>query len=166
MRRRTRADIIEDQARNHIERFVLDRGHRAGRKRPEYGYHLRITTFDEEGYEENSSVLVWLKAKEEFDDSPKKGFVSIDINMKYYNLWIDELDPVFVILYDARKRRAYWVYLQAYFKEHPSRRPKESARKFALRVPLANQFCEDTVDYMRGRKAAVLAQYWAERDHS
>ena len=163
LRRRTRADVIVAQARNHIEKFVIDRGHGVGRQNPEYGYHLRITTFDEEGYEENGSILVWLKGSDNLDDLPGKGFYSIKINIKYYNLWIEEGAPVFVILYDARIRKAYWVYLQAYFNEYPSRRPKKNAERFTLRVSCANLLTEDTIDYMRDRKAAILAWYATQK---
>jgi Domain of unknown function (DUF4365) len=161
-RRRTRADVIVAQARNHIEKFVIDKGHGVDRRRPEYGYHLRITTFDEAGYEENGSILAWLKGSDNLVDLSGKGFFAIKINIKYYNVWIKELDPVFVILYDARNGKAYRVYLRAYFNEHPTRRPTENAERFTLRVSRANLLTGDTIDYMRDRKAAILAR-WATK---
>ena len=57
-----------------------------------------------------------------------------------------------------RLRRAYWVYVQAYFAADPAEAEDRVPRLSPSAFPVANEFTEDTVDYMRARKAAILAQ--------
>ena len=64
--------------------------------------------------------------------------------------------PVFLILYDAEKARAYWLYVQAYFSSEKTRKPKDDARTIAIRVPVKNRVTKRTVAYMRKKKAALL----------
>jgi hypothetical protein len=64
--------------------------------------------------------------------------------------------PVFLVLYDARKVRAYWVYVQAYFSSDEVRKPRANAKTVAIRVPVKNRFNRRTVEYMRKKKAALL----------
>jgi hypothetical protein len=73
-------------------------------------------------------------------------------------MWISEVMPVLLILYDAQERRAYWLDVQRYLAEAPRRRPKRGAKTVRVRIPVANEFTEQTVDYMRAMKAKFLAE--------
>jgi hypothetical protein len=66
--------------------------------------------------------------------------------------------PVFLILYDAMNEKAYWQYVQAYFEGNPALRPKKGAATITVRLPVTNDFNEDTVEYVPARKDAVLNQ--------
>ena len=66
--------------------------------------------------------------------------------------------PVFLILYDAKEARAYWLYVQEYLSSGSGRRPAKKAKSMTFRVPVINEFSAGTVDYMRGRKTAILQQ--------
>ena len=59
---RTRQEIIEDLALNHVERQILLSGNVLRRDMKEdYGYDSVIDTFDEQGQPDNLSFMVQLK---------------------------------------------------------------------------------------------------------
>jgi uncharacterized protein YdaL len=64
--------------------------------------------------------------------------------------------PVFLLVYDANKIQAYWLYVQAYFKSYKVKKPKKNTGSITVRVPVQNVLTEQTVDYMRQKKAEVL----------
>lgn len=156
--RRTREHVIASQSCNYIEKFIIDKGHVAERQKEDYGYDLIVKTFDESGYEESGEIVIQLKASDNLVRLRHGDFVSLSIGVKHYELWISEPMPVFLILYDALERNAYWLYVQEYFTSDKHRRPGKRSKTLAIRIPLANTFVEDTVDYMRARKTAILAQ--------
>src|SRR4051812_40175764 len=114
-KKRTRAHVIADLSVNHVERFILDAGHTVQRMEKDYGYDLLLTTFDEQGYVEPYFVPMQLKAAESLL-AIGSDYV-FDLDYRDVNLWIREREPVILILYDATRRRAYWVCVQRYFEE-------------------------------------------------
>src|SRR6266478_1715996 len=114
-KRRTRAHVIADQSLNHVERFIIDEGHTAQRLGSDYGCDLVLFTYDEEGYIEPDSVFLQLKAMETL---PAVGSDYVfDLDIRDYNLWILDRMPVILTLFDASRRRAYWLCVQSYFRE-------------------------------------------------
>ncbi len=158
MPRRTRQHVIAAMGFIHVLKTFIDKGHTGDRASEDYGYDLIATTYDEDGYLEDGDVLFQIKATDRLDKFRRKDSITYEIDIVHYNLWIRARMPVFLILYDAQERRAYWLYVQAYFAENPRRRPKGGVKSVTVRIPLANELTEDAVDYMRGRKAAILAQ--------
>jgi hypothetical protein len=43
--------------------------------------------------------------------------------------------PVILILFDAARRRAYWLPIKEYFREDPARQPRKGARTVRVHVP-------------------------------
>ena len=41
---------------------------------------------------------------------------AFDLDMRDYDLWKDEPNPAFLSLYEAATCRAYWLFVQLYFK--------------------------------------------------
>ncbi len=155
---RTREHVIAAMGFIHVLKAFIDKGHIGDRPRDDYGYDLIATTFDENGYQEDGEIRVQIKATDKLERSRGRGFLACEIERKHYNLWMNTDMPVFLILYDAQERRAYWLYLQAYFVEDSRRRPKAGIKTVTVRIPMTHEFTEDTVDYMRAKKAAILAQ--------
>ncbi|HEX5273248.1 MAG TPA: DUF4365 domain-containing protein [Gemmataceae bacterium] len=132
-KRRTRQHVIADQSVNHVERFIIDEGHIAQRWGSDYGYDLTLITFDEDGYIEPASVYFQLKAS---DSLRAVGTCYVfDLNIRDYNLWMMDEMPVILVLFDAPRRRAYWLAVQQYFQEDAGRQPKSGAKTVRLRVP-------------------------------
>jgi hypothetical protein len=59
--------------------------------------------------------------------------------MRDYDLWKDEPNPVFLILYEAATRRAYWLFVQPYFKAPGAPKPRVNAKTVRIEVPKVNK---------------------------
>src|SRR5438445_10924315 len=114
-KRRTRQHVIADQSVNHVERFIIDAGHTAQRIEKDYGYDLLLFTCDEQGYAEPGLICLQLKASESLQAVGSDYLFDVDV--RDYNLWMLEEMPVVLVLFDASRRRAYWLAIQPYFSE-------------------------------------------------
>lgn len=161
-KKRTRKHIIASQSLNHVEKFVYDKGHSAERVESDYGYDLIVSTYDDDGYVEAGFILLQLKATDVVDTTRYAPYIRFTISTKDHRLWMEEGYPVFLIVYDATNRKAYWLYLQKYFQDDESRGPKAGATTVTVRIPAANELSEATIDYMRARKAAFMARFAKE----
>ena len=84
-------------------------------------------------YVEPAVAFLQLKASEALARSGSHYVYDLDI--RDYNLWMLEEMPVILILFDASRRRAYWLPVQRYFGEEVARRPKKGAK--SIRVGLS-----------------------------
>ncbi len=163
--RRTREHVIASQSYNYVEKFFLDKGHTVRRDTEDYGIDLVVTTFDEREYAERGDIRIQVKASDGLKFSGDGTFISFAVDVKHYELWTKELMPVFLVLYDARARRAFWLYAQEHFGAGPARKPKRGAMSVTVRVPVANELTEGTVDYARQRKELILRQMEGRIQH-
>ena len=69
-----------------------------------------VSTYDNEGYVEAGFILLQLKATDSIRKIENNTYVSFTISIKDYRLWTAEGYPVFLIVYDAIDRNAYWLY--------------------------------------------------------
>jgi hypothetical protein len=165
--RRTREHIIASQSHNYVEKFFIDKGHTVDRP-TDYGVDVLVNTFDGEGYAESGDIRLQLKASDTFKYSSDGSYISFTIEVRHYRHWMKEPMPVFLILYDAKKIKAFWLYIQEYFGSGAGKKPNKKAKKaksITVRVPVMNEFTEQTVDYMRARKAAILRQIEGQVQH-
>ncbi len=125
-KQRTRQHVIADLSAHHVEGYILEEGHTAQRLSSEYSYDLLLRTFDEQGYPEAGLVYIQLKATESLQ-AIGSAYV-FDVDIRDYHLWIREELPVILILFDATRRKAYWLDVQRYFQEDPARRPDRGAK--------------------------------------
>jgi hypothetical protein len=162
-KRRTRQHVIADQSVNHVERLILDEGYSAERPRGDYGYDLVLFTYDEQGYAEEGAVFIQIKATERLDASDAFPF---DVDVRDYDRWTAELMPVILVLFDASRKRAYWLYVQRYFDEDVSRRPKGTAKTIRVRIPSRQFLGRAAVRRMRAHKQEALAKFKGAMDHA
>jgi hypothetical protein len=148
--RRTREHVIASQSHNYVEKFFIDKGHTVDRPSEDYGIDLSVNTFDDDGYPEGGRILLQLKASDRLRFSKDGSYVSFKVEVKHYEYWMKQTMPVFLILYDAKDSKAYWLYVQTYFSK--GKKPAKTSGTIAVRVPKANEFTESAVDYMRDRK--------------
>jgi hypothetical protein len=163
-KKRTRQHVIAAQSVNYVERFIIDEGHTAERLVNDYGYDLVLYTYDKEGYAEEGSIYLQLKASEKLIESGDN-FV-FDLDLRDLARWIREPMPVILILFDAFKRRAHWVYVQRYFAESSSRKPKQVAKTIRVRVPKRQVVSRKAIKTMRAFKQGVLEQFEGAIDHA
>ncbi len=149
-KQRTRQHVIADQSVNHVERFIIDEGHTAQRLEKDYGYDLLLFTFDEQGYAEPGLVRLQLKASASLR-SVRSSYV-FDLDIRDYNLWMVEEFPVFLVLFDASRRRAWWLDVQQYFRENAGRRPKKGAKSVRVRIPIRQVVNRRAIAKMRDLK--------------
>lgn len=155
-KKRTQQHVIEAQSVNHVERFIIDEGHTAERTKSDYGYDLVLFTYDEEGYTEEGSIYIQIKACQKLNTSGDD-FV-FDVDVRDYALWTAEPMPVILILFDASENRGYWLYLQRYFAEDASRKPRRNAKTVRVRIPKRQVVSRKAIRKMRACKQDVLAQ--------
>jgi len=111
-KRRTREHVLASLSVNHVEGIIYERGYTAERIQNDYGYDLAVTTFDQDGYLEPGSILLQLKATDTIDLVANGTQVSFAVAMADYRAWVAEAYPVFLIVFDATARIAYWIYIQ------------------------------------------------------
>jgi hypothetical protein len=132
-KQRTREHVIADLSVHHVEGFILAAGHTAQRLSSDYGYDVVMFTYDEQGYVEPGLVSFQLKGAETLQ-AVGSDYV-FDLDVRDYNLWMSEKMPVILILFDASRRRAYWVHIQSCFGEDAVRLPKTGAKTVRAHVP-------------------------------
>jgi hypothetical protein len=164
-KRRTREHVIADQAINHVERFVYDAGFTVERYRHDYGYDLTMTTFDPDGYAEPDRVLFQVKATNSLKVLAKKRCFKFRIGMADLNNWLDEPMPVFLIVYDATRRTAYWLYVQNYFQQQPKFLAKKHRNSITVQIPARNRVTRRFIEFARICKDNILSQTVRYADH-
>jgi hypothetical protein len=132
-KQRTRQHVIADLSVHHVEGFILEGGHTAQRLGSDYGYDLIVRTFDGRGYIEPGAIYFQFKAMETLAESGQDYVYDVDI--RDYNLWTREEPPVILILFDATRKRAFWLPIQRYFREDVSRQPLKGTKTVRVRVP-------------------------------
>ena len=146
-KRRTRKHVIADLSVPHVEGFILAEGQTAQVVARDYGYDLILFTFDEEGYAEPGFLFVQLKAAETLTEVGSE--YVFDLDVRDYHLWMLEESPVILVLYDASRRRAYWLHAQRYFQDDTARRPKKGAKTVRVRVPKRQAVTRKAIAAMR-----------------
>jgi hypothetical protein len=156
--------VIAAQSINYVERFIIEEGHTAERLASDYGYDLVLYTYDEDGFAEEGAVYLQLKASEKLKASG--GGFAFDVDLRDYTRWIREPMPVILILFDASKRKAHWVYVQRYFAENESRKPRQGAQTIRIGVPKRQVVSRRAIKTMRAYKQEVLDQLEGAIDHA
>lgn len=84
--------------------------------------------------------------------------------MRDYNLWMGELVPVFLVMYDATARVGYWLYVQQHFAD-ARRRPKPGRKSVRVAIPRANVVGEALIRHARACKLLIQAQLSGKARH-
>ncbi len=155
-KQRTRQHVIADLSINHVERIILEAGHTAQRVTPDYGYDLILFTYDELGFAEPGFVYMQVKASETLE-TVGVDYV-LDLDIRDYNLWRSEEVPVILILFAASRRRAYWLWVQNYFRKGAIRQPKKGAKSVRVCVPQRQPVTRKAVAFWRNLKQQTLQQ--------
>ena len=163
-KRRTREHVLADLSVNYLERFILEEGHVVQRTGSDYGYDLVMLTHDADGYAEPGLVYFQLKAMETLDESASDYVYDVDV--RDYNLWIRELMPVILVLYDASRRRAYWLHVQEYFGRRSSRTPKAGAKSVRARVSRRQAIGRRAVMRLRALKRPLFVLGLEEEENA
>ena len=144
-KRRTREHVIADLSVNHVERFVLRCGWTAERSRHDYGIDLFMETYTADGEVENGRILFQLKATDSLRKSADGTVLPVRLEWRDLLFWLNEPLPVLLILYDARGDRAYWLYVQEYFRGQQWPERAGQATRVTVHVPVSQVLDEAAI---------------------
>ena len=152
--------------RNHVERFILLRGHAPDEPKPDYGYDIVITTFDykgaadfKSGEVENGSVYVQLKSTDHLRLGKKDpSTISFSVERRHVVHWKDEVWPVILIVYSVAHDRAYWLHVQPHLKSQGFQMPSKDQKSITVHLSTSNVVDEAAIDTFRRYKADVISK--------
>jgi hypothetical protein len=137
-KRRTREHVIADLSVNHVERLVLRCGWTVERSRHDYGIDLYMQTYNAGGEVENGWVRFQLKATDSVKRSADGTVIPLRLEWRDLLFWLNEGEPVILILYSAQEDRAYWLYVQEYFRRIQWAKRATATTTVTVNVPTAN----------------------------
>jgi Domain of unknown function (DUF4365) len=137
-KRRTREHIIADLSVNHLERQALLCGYLVERMVYDYGIDLELFTFTRKGEPEAGKILLQLKATDGLRIRPKQTIIPFRITRADLVHWLAQPMPVMLIVYDARKTIAYWLYIQSYFRKCTDFNLFTAGKTITVKIPIVN----------------------------
>lgn len=144
-KRRTREHVIADLSVHHVEGFVLRCGWTVERTRFDYGIDLDMITYSPGGEVENGSVSFQLKATDSLRRSADGKVIPVRLEWRDLLFWLNELQPVILVLYEAREDKAYWLYVQEYLRREPLGKRSGPTTTVTVHVPAGNVVDEPTI---------------------
>jgi hypothetical protein len=144
-KRRTREHVIADLSVNHVERFILRCGWTVERKRYDYGLDLIMDTYNVNCGVENGRIAFQLKATDTLMRLADGESISVRLEWRDLLFWLNELNPIILVLYDAQKDRAYWLYVQKYFRRRRWAKRAGKATTVTVHVPTTNVLDESAI---------------------
>lgn len=155
-KRRTRGHVIADLGVNHVERQVLLAGHVMQPIVRDYGIDLSVFTFGDAGVAESGQFLVQVKSTDSPDRDESSMTIRFWVERAHLLRWLDEADPVVLVVYDAAQDVAYWLHVQEYLPNRPRSRISEFSTTLTLRIPIAQLLTPEAVDIIRARKNRLV----------
>jgi Domain of unknown function (DUF4365) len=137
-KRRTREHIIADLSVNYVEKCVLLCGWTIQRMTHDYGIDLLMTTFNRSGEIETGEVRFQLKATDSLETVSRRNAIAIRVEWRDVIYWLNERMPVILVVYDAKKDRAWWLNVQANVREESIRKRRATPIRLTLHLPLGN----------------------------
>jgi hypothetical protein len=138
LKRRTREHVIADLSANHVERHALQCGYSVEAVRHDYGIDLFVFTYDRDGAIEPGLLLLQLKATDKLRRVAKRTSIAVRLERRDLVGWLRQLQPVILVVYDARREVAYWLHVQDHFRDGP-RVPRDRLDGTrTVRIPTAN----------------------------
>jgi Domain of unknown function (DUF4365) len=137
-KRRTREHVIADLSVHHVEGHVLRCGWVVERMAHDYGIDLELHTFDRSGQVQAGEILLQLKATDRLRVRPGATTIPFRVDRSDVIRWLAEPFPVILIVYDARKDVAYWLYVQSYFRRLTGFSLFTAGQTVTIQIPIAN----------------------------
>jgi hypothetical protein len=157
-KRRTREHILADLSVHHVEGHVLRCGWVVERIVHDYGIDLELHTFDRSGQVQAVEILLQLKATERLRLRVGATSFSFRIDRSDLVLWLSEVCPVILIIYEGRRDIAYWLYVQSYFRRLKGFNLFTVGQTVTVHVPTANLLTRAAVRKFARFRDAVVAQ--------
>ena len=157
-KRRTREHILADLSVHHVEGHVLRCGWVVERIVHDYGIDLELHTFTRRGEVQEGEVLLQVKARKRLHLRAGETSLAFRVERSDVIRWLAELFPVILIVYDARKDIAYWLYVQSYFHRLKGFNLFRAGETITVHIPLVNVVTPATVRKFARFRDLVVAQ--------
>jgi hypothetical protein len=141
-----------------VERQALLCGYSVERRWHDYGIDLVITTYNQRGDVENGEILVQLKATDHLKRVSRGQMVACRIERADLRAWLHEPMPVILVVYDAAKDKAFWLYVQQHFQQQPRFNPLRGSADLTVRIPHGNVVNSAAVQHFARCRDLLLAQ--------
>ena len=138
-KRRTREHVIADLSVCFVEWQALRCGYTVECIYRDYGIDLELNTYNSTGEREPGSVLFQVKPTDGLLVRDGAATFSFRIRRADLLLWRKEKSPVILIVYDAKKTRAYWCYVQQYFQTLKEFNIFAAGETITIHIPVANR---------------------------
>jgi hypothetical protein len=161
-KRRPRQHVIGEMGVNFLERQVLRRGHQLRRvPEPEYGTDALMLHFSPEtGEIENGWIEFQVKATDEPNFVDRGRSVACTVELAHVRYWLWEVaHPFILVLYDARKHRAFWIDIEAYLENEKI----EDQQTLTVHIPTRNNLTIKAIDRFREMSLARQQQIMQRR---
>lgn len=157
-KRRERSHVIADLSVNHVERQILRCWHSVERIEHDYGIDLLMFTYGESREIENGYVAFQLKATDELKVLARKQVIAYRVSMADLKYWMFEPMPVILVVYDAKRNRAFWIYVQHYLEQNPPDEAIDPQDSWTVHIPLAQRLNRYAIEKFRRFRSQVLSQ--------
>ena len=104
----------------------------------DYGIDLQLFTFNGAGEYQEGDVLLQLKASDRLRVRKGRKTIALRIDRRDLVCWLRQMMLVILILYDAQRDVAFWVYVQSYFHRLEGFNIFAAGQTITLRFPVAN----------------------------
>jgi hypothetical protein len=150
--------VLDDLSANYVEKQALMCSFSAQRVQRDYGIDLLVETFNRRGEVQAGWLLFQLKATDRIKLVDGGAAVSCRIERAHLRHWLNEWDPVILVLYDARDDLAYWLFVQRHFEGLAGFDLSRCAERLSMRIPRTN-----VLDHGAMRELARLKEDGRER---
>jgi Domain of unknown function (DUF4365) len=157
-KKRTREHIIADLSENHFEKFAILKGFSVERTAHDYGYDLVLFTYDSSGEIENGYVSVQLKATDNLEFIHSGTIISFTVDKRDLDLWLNEFNPVILVIYDAENFKGYWLYIQAYFQNLQNFTLASVNKTLNVHIPIVNKINKSSMKKFAEQKERLYRQ--------
>lgn len=138
-KRRTRGHVIADMSVCFVEWQALQCGFAVERVFHDYGIDLEIDTFNDRGEAEPGTILVQVRATDGLVIRPKQAAIPCRVERAHLLRWLSELEPVILVVFDAKKVKAFWVCVQECFAGPEAFGRLATRKTVTVYVPTANR---------------------------
>jgi hypothetical protein len=97
-----------------------------------------MQTYNANGEVENGWVRLQLKATDSLRRSADSTLIFLRVEWRDLLSWVNEGEPVILVLYDARRDEAYWLYVQEYFRQVQWATRAAAATTVTVHIPAGN----------------------------
>ncbi|HVX85032.1 MAG TPA: DUF4365 domain-containing protein [Phycisphaerae bacterium] len=159
-KRRTRAHVIADLGVNYVERLALLAGFTLERVEHDYGIDLLMHTYAESGELEPGYINFQCKATDKPNLLAGKRAVAVRLDRRDLHSWLNEIYPVYLMLYNVPAETAYWLRIDQAALRKFDRRLALSA---TLHVPLKNRVTVESMFQFASEKRTILSRFRGSR---